>query len=80
MYPLYSRHVSALILGHHQVNLQKNIKKKALLLNKMLCQLLRNRRYYYLQIGICKNDFPIRDEIRQEFANILRIEIGFFSL
>jgi hypothetical protein len=26
MYPLYSRHVSALILGHHQVNFQ-NIKK-----------------------------------------------------
>jgi hypothetical protein len=26
MYPLYSRQVSALILGHHQVNLQ-NIKK-----------------------------------------------------
>jgi hypothetical protein len=26
MYPLYSRHVSALILGYHQVNLQ-NIKK-----------------------------------------------------
>jgi hypothetical protein len=26
MYPLYSRHVSALILGHHQVNFQ-NFKK-----------------------------------------------------
>jgi hypothetical protein len=31
---LYSRHVSALILGHHQVNLQ-NIKKEALFIQRI---------------------------------------------
>jgi hypothetical protein len=35
MYPLYSRHVSALILGHHQVNFIKYVLKESLFIQRI---------------------------------------------